>query len=399
MAQFVPGPFSVPRRTLMGPGPLNIHPRVLRAMSTPITGYLDTAYFKVLDEVAEMLRHVYGTIARTMAVSGSGSAGMEAGLASLLEPGQKVIICSYGYFCERMVSMAERIGAEVIPVRSEWGRAMDPAALRSALDSHRDVSLVTAIQAETSTGVLQPVAELSKLAHANGALFMIDCVTSFAGAEIKFDEWDIDYAYSAPQKCLAGPPGVSLVALSERGMSVVRGRKRPPTSWCFDLGLIADYWGPEHKHHHTSPIPLIFGVREALAMALEEGIPQRIERHARVAEAFRAGITALGLRLPIPPDSRLNQLTVIGVPAGIDDQKVRQQLLDKHGIEIGRGLGQFQGKVWRVGLMGESSQPANVLSLLSALERVLPQFGHEVATGAGVTAASRVFAEKPVQVP
>ncbi|MBI4219265.1 MAG: aminotransferase class V-fold PLP-dependent enzyme, partial [Chloroflexi bacterium] len=209
MTEYVPGPFSVPRRTLMGPGPLNIHPRVLRAMATPITGYLDRAYFRVLDEVADMLRVVYRTSARTMAVSGSGSAGMEAGLTSLLEPGEKVIICSYGYFCERMVNMAERIGAQVVPLRSEWGRALEPDLLRRTLAEHRDVKLVTAIHAETSTGVLQPLGELSRMAHDAGALFMVDCVTSLGGAHIDLDGWGIDYAYSAPQKCLAGPPGVS----------------------------------------------------------------------------------------------------------------------------------------------------------------------------------------------
>lgn len=399
MTDFVPGPFSVPRRTLLGPGPLNIHPRVLRAMSTPITGYLDKAYFKVLDDVSAMLRVIYRTPGRTMAVAGSGSAGMEAGLTSLLEPGDKVVICSYGYFCERMVMMAERVGAEVVPLRSEWGRAIDPELLRQALSQHPKVKLVTAIHAETSTGVLQPLTELSKLAHDHGALFMVDCVTSLAGAPIDVDGWGIDYAYSAPQKCLAGPPGLSLVALAESGLAAVRGRTRPPSSWCFDLSLIADYWGPEHKHHHTSPIPLVFGAREALAMALEEGIEQRIERHARVAHAFREGVRALGLRLPIPEDCRLNQLTVITVPAGVDDQKVRQQLLDEYGIEIGRGLGQFQGKVWRVGLMGESAQPQNVLGLLSALERVLPANGYEVAMGVGVSAASKALSKEPVRVP
>ncbi|MBI4220496.1 MAG: alanine--glyoxylate aminotransferase family protein, partial [Chloroflexi bacterium] len=236
-------------------------------------------------------------------------------------------------------------------------------------------------------------------AHDAGALFMVDCVTSLGGAHIDLDGWGIDYAYSAPQKCLAGPPGVSLVAVGDRVLDAIRRRKRPPTSWCLDLGLIADYWGPEHKHHHTSPIPLIFGVREALAMALEEGVEQRILRHARVAEALRAGISALGLALPIPQDCRLNQLTVVAVPAGVDDQKVRQQLLDDYGIEIGRGLGQFQGKVWRIGLMGESAQPQNVLALLAALERVLPVHGYEVGVGAGVAAASAALSREPVRVP
>lgn len=393
------GPLSVPRRILLGPGPSDVHPRVLRAMTTPITGYLDPAYFSVLADVSAMLKAVYRTEQTTMVVAGSGSAGMEAGLSSFLEPGDTVIVCAYGHFCERMILMCERLDVKVVPVRSEWGKAMDPALLKEALRSHSTVKLVTAIHAETSTGVLQPLEELSRLAHQHGALFVADMVTSLTGCEVEFDGWGIDYAYSGPQKCLAGPPGVSPVALSDDGLEAVRGRSRPPSSWYLDLDLIARYWGPEHLHHHTSPVSMIFALREALVITLEEGLENRFLRHARVAAALRAGITALGLDLPIPAECRLDQLTVISVPRGIDDNKVRQQLLDEYSIEIGRGLGEFRGKVWRIGLMGESCQPQNVLAVLSALERVLPQHGFEVGVGAGVAAASEELAKGPVPVP
>ena len=393
------GPLSVPRRLLMGPGPTDVHPRVLRAMSTPITGYLDSAYFEILDEVAEMLRIVYETRGTTMVVAASGSGGMEAGLNSFIEPGDTVVMCSYGHFCERMILMAERLGANVVPVRSEWGRAMDPQLLVDALAANPGTKLVTAIHAETSTGVLQPLPELSRLAHDAGALFMADMVTSLSGCEVRVDEWGVDYAYSGPQKCLAGPPGLSPVAVSERALETVRTRKTLPSSWYLDLDLIDQYWGPDHVHHHTSPVSMMFGLREALAMALEEGLPTRFQRHASTASALRAGLTARGLELPVPADERFNQLTLIQVPDGIDDNAVRQQVLDDYSIEIGRGLGEFRGNKWRIGLMGHSCQPGNVLAVLSALEKVLPAHGYEVGVGAGVAAASAELAKHDIRVP
>jgi alanine-glyoxylate transaminase/serine-glyoxylate transaminase/serine-pyruvate transaminase len=384
---------------LLGPGPTNVHPRVLRAMSTPITGYLDSAYFEILDEISDMLQIVYQTRQNTMVVAASGSGGMEAGLNSLIERGDKVIMCAYGHFCDRMIEMAERLGANVITVRSTMGRAMDPALLVDAIAANPDVKLVTAIHAETSAGVLQPLTEISRLTHDAGALLMVDMVTSLAGAEVRFDDWSIDYAYSGPQKCLAGPPGVSPVAVSDAALAYVRNRATKPSSWYLDIDLIAQYWGPDHAHHHTSPISMMFGLREALAMALEEGIDNRIQRHAHTAAGLRAGLTALGLNLPVPADERLDQLTVIEVPAGIDDNAVRQQILDEYAIEIGRGLGEFRGNKWRIGLMGESCQPQNVLAVLAAFERVLPHHGFEVAAGAGVAAASVELGKHEILVP
>ena len=393
------GPLSVPRRMLLGPGPTNVHPRVLRAMSTPITGYLDSAYFEILDEISDMLQIIYQTRQNTMVVAASGSGGMEAGLNSLIERGDKVIICAYGHFCDRMIEMAERLGADVVPVRSTMGRAMDPALLADAITANPDVKLITAIHAETSAGVLQPLEEISDLTQEAGALFMVDMVTSLAGAEVRFDDWGIDYAYSGPQKCLAGPPGLSPVAVSDIALEYIRNRTTKPSSWYLDIDLIAQYWGPDHVHHHTSPVSMMFGLREALGMALEEGIDNRIQRHAHTAAGLRAGLNALGLTLPVPASERLDQLTVIEVPAGIDDNAVRQQILDEYAIEIGRGLGEFKGNKWRIGLMGESCQPQNVLAVLAAFERVLPQHGFEVAAGAGVSAASVELGKHLIPVP
>jgi len=368
-------------------------------MSTPITGYLDSAYFEILEEISEMLQIIYQTRQTTMVVAASGSGGMEAGLNSLIERGDKVIMCSYGHFCDRMIEMAGRLGAEVVSVRSEWGRAMDPALLADAISANPDVKLVTAIHAETSAGVLQPLEELSRLTHEAGALFLVDMVTSLAGAEVRFDDWEIDYAYSGPQKCLAGPPGLSPVAVSDTALDYVRNRATKPSSWYLDIDLISRYWGPEHVHHHTSPVSMMFGLREALAMALEEGVDNRIKRHAHTAAGLRAGLNALGLNLPVPAAERLDQLTVIEVPAGIDDNAVRQQILNEYAIEIGRGLGEFKGNKWRIGLMGESCQPQNVLAVLAAFERVLPLHGFEVAAGAGVAAASIELGKHEIPVP
>jgi alanine-glyoxylate transaminase/serine-glyoxylate transaminase/serine-pyruvate transaminase len=379
----------------MGPGPSSANPAVLRAMSLPVLGYLDLAYFKVLDEVILMLKEVFKTEQRAFAVAGAGSAGMEAGLQSFLERGDKVIICSYGFFCERQVNMCQRLGAQVVELKSEWGKSFNPQQLSDALKQHPDTKLVVSIHAETSAGTLHPVKEMSEISHRAGALFMTDVVTSLGGCEVDFDGWDLDFAYAGSQKCLAAPPGISPVALSERGLDYVKKRKTLPSSWYLDLSLIADYWGPERKHHHTNPVNMVYGLREALALTLNEGLETRWLRHERVAAALRAGLAALGLQSPVDPAVRLNQLTVVTLPAGVNDIALRNQLFDQYGIEIGRGLGQFAGKVIRIGLMGESCVPANVFNLLNALERILPTHGYEVAKGAGAAAASAQLADQP----
>ena len=384
---------KLPPRILLGPGPSNVHPRVLQAMMSHMVGYLDPDFMLVLDEVSQLLKLVFQTgEGVTLAVSGTGSAGMESGLNSLLEPGDTVVICSCGFFGERMVEMAERVGAEVVPLRAQWGGPFPAEMLEEELRGRPDVKLVAAVHAETSTGIRQPLEDLSRLASEHDALFMVDAVTSLGGNRVAVDEWGIDFCYSATQKCLGCPPGLSPVALSLRGFDVVRTRKSKATSWYLDLGLLARYWGEEHTYHHTAPIGMILGLREGLRIVLEEGLEARFERHRRNSAALWAGLEGLGLVLVAPEDYRLDQITSVWIPDGVDDAAVRGRLLRDHSIEIGRGLGEFDGRVWRVGLMGESSRAEYVLALLAALEEILPGAGYEVPFGAGVGAASRSLA-------
>ena len=384
---------SVPPRILLGPGPSSAHPRVLQAMMSQVIGYLDPDFMLILDEVSEFLSKVFQTEeCLTMALSGTGSAGMEAGLGSLLEPDDTVILCVYGFFCERMVEMAGRVGANVVPLRAEWGRPFPAEMLENELKKHARVKMVTAVHAETSTGIKQPLEDLSRLSKEHDSLFMVDAVTSLGGNEVAVDRWGIDYCYSATQKCLSCPPGLSPVALSPRAREVVDTRRRKPASWYLDLSLIANYWSSDHVYHHTAPVSMILGLREALRVVLEEGLEARFERHRRNAAALRAGLEALGLGLVAPEGYQLDQITPFWVPDGIGDNEVRTILLREYGIDIGRGLGDFAGKVWRVGLMGDSSKPENVFALLAALESILPGLGYEVPRGAGVAAASRALA-------
>ena len=384
---------KVPPRILLGPGPSSAHPRVLQAMTSPMIGYLDPDFMLIMDEVSQLLKRVFQTEeSLTLAISGTGSAGMEAGLTSLLEPEDTAILCVYGFFCERIVEMATRVGANVVPLRADWGGPFPPEMLEQELKKHTNVKLVTAIHAETSTGIKQPVEELSRLAKEHNAIFMVDAVTSLGGNEVAVDRWGIDYCYSATQKCLGCPPGLSPVALSPRAHEAVKARRKKPTSWYLDLALIASYWGFDHVYHHTAPVSMILGLREALRVVLEEGLEARFERHRRNAAALRAGIEALGLKLVAPEGFRLDQITPLWIPEGVEDAQVRTALLREYGIEIGRGLGQFADKVWRIGLMGDSSKAENVYALLAALEDILPRVGYEVPRGAGVAAASRELA-------
>lgn len=383
----------VPPRILLGPGPSNVDPRVLRAMMQPMIGYMDPDFRLIMNEVSELLARVYQTSEGiTLTISGTGSSGMEAGLSSLLEPGDTVIMCIYGFFCERMVEMATRIGANVVPLRADWGRPFPPEMLEAELKKHGDVRMVTAIHAETSTGVRQPLADLSRLSKQHDALFMVDAVTSLGGNEVAFDDWGMDYAYSATQKCLGCPPGLSPAAISPRALELVRNRNHRPASWYLDLALNANYWGPQPVYHHTAPVSMIMALREGLRIVLEEGLEARFARHHSNALALQAGLEALGLEFVVSADYRLDQITVVRIPDGVDDAAVRTALLRRHTIEIGRGLGEFDGHVWRIGLMGESSRAEYVFALLSALENILPEQGYEVAAGAGVGAASKSLA-------
>ena len=383
---------GVPPRILLGPGPSMVNTRVLQAMMQNMIGYLDPDYVDIMDQVAGLLSEVFQTNeAFTMALSGTGSSGMEAGLSSILEPGDTVVVCIYGFFGERMVDMATRVGANVVTLRSEWGKPFPEEMLEEALNENENVKLVAVIHAETSTGIRQPLEGMSRLAREHDALFMVDAVTSLGGNNLAFDDWGIDYCYSATQKCLGCPPGLSPVAVSQRAMESIRSRQTPPASWYLDLNLNANYWYDPKVYHHTSPVSMVLALGEGLRVVLEEGLENRFARHERNAEALRAGLEALGLEVVTPDGYRLAQVTPVWIPEGVDDTQVRAKLLSDYQIEIGKGLGAFDGKIWRFGLMGESSRADYVLLALSAMESVLPQVGYEVAPGAAVSAASRVL--------
>jgi alanine-glyoxylate transaminase / serine-glyoxylate transaminase / serine-pyruvate transaminase len=366
-----PAPLSVPKRRLMGPGPSDAHPRVLEAMSRPLVGHLDPAFVVIMDEIKTMLRALFCTENEmTFVVSGPGSAGMEACLVNLLEPGDDAVICVNGVFGGRMADIAERCGANVTRVEAEWGHPIDPDAVRQALNG-RDVKLVAAVHAETSTGARSPIAEISRVAHEAGALFVADTVTSFCGIDLRVDEWQIDAVYSGSQKCLSAPPGLSPVSFSSRALDAIAKRKTKVQSWFLDVGLLRAYWeGSKRSYHHTAPVSACYALREALCLVLEEGLEARIARHLRNHHILREGLETLGFEFVVAPEWRLPQLNAVRFPAGIDDASARRRLLDEFGIEIGAGLGAFAGKVWRIGLMGESSTVEHVAALLAALERM-----------------------------
>jgi len=362
-------------------------------MTVPIIGHLDPAFFQVMDDVSAMLRQVYHTEnPMTVPISSTGTGAMETACANVLEPGDTAVICRNGYFGNRLADIAERCGAKVHIVDSTWGKPVDVQGLADELAKHPKVKAVGVVHAETSTGVLTPLPEITELIHRHGALAIVDAVTSLGGHEMLMDDWGIDVCYSATQKCLGAPPGLAPISLSEAAMEVVNSRETKVQSFYFNLKDLESYWNQTRAYHHTSPISMTYALREALRMVMEEGIENRIERHARVAAALRSGLEALGLGLLADPDYRLNPLTTVAVPDGIDDAKVRRSLLDDYNIEIGGGLGEFRGKAWRIGLMGESAREMNVFAVLSALETILTKNGYEVAYGSSLAAAQRVIA-------
>lgn len=383
---------DIPSRILLSTGPTNVHPRVMKAMMTPVIGYGEAAFLPVIDGISAMLAEVLQTKeSLTMSLSATGSGGVEAGMANLIEPGDTVVIGSYGFFCERMAEMARRQGANVVTVEGEWARPLDPQDLAKELKKHSSIKLVGVVQAETSTGISQPLEEISTLAKEHDALFVVDSVTSLGGSEVAVDAWGIDYVSSASQKCLSCPPGMAPVAISNNALDVIKNRTHEPLSWYLDLSLIANYWGKNHIYHHTVPISMLYAIYEGLRVVLEEGLEARFERHQLNATALRAGLEALGLEIISDKDHRLSQITPVAIPEGVDDAKVRSRLTNHYNIEISRGLGKFAGKIWRIGLMGEASTAGNVMFLLSALEKILPQEGYEVPVGAGVAAASKAL--------
>ncbi|MBN1402212.1 MAG: alanine--glyoxylate aminotransferase family protein [Anaerolineae bacterium] len=375
-------------RLLLGPGPSQISPRVLRACATPLLGYLDPEYVQLMDETQVLMREVFETAYEwTFCAPGTGMAGMEAAFVNVLEPGEQVMICVQGVFGERMVDVARRCGAEVIRVDSEWGTATAPEKVEQAL-RQASPKVVALVHAETSTGVLQPLDEISALVKNAGALFLVDCVTSLGGMPVEVDARQIDIAYSGTQKCLGAPPSLSPMALSPAAVAAYQARSSVVQSFYLDIGQIWRYWGPARAYHQTGMINMIYALREALLEIREEGLEARFARHRLNQQALMAGLEAMGLELAVQdPAIRLPSLTTVMIPEGIDDKAARAQLLEAYGIEIGGGLGKFAGKAWRVGLMGYASQQANVMLLLTALGDVLKN----ERIDEGLSAASAVY--------
>ncbi len=356
----------------MGPGPSDVHPRVLKAMSIPLVGHLDPEFVEIMDDIKEMARLTYKSKNEmTFVVSAPGSAGMETCLINLLEPGDEALICSHGVFGSRMADIVGRCGAKLRLVEAEWGRHIDPDRVRDVLKDSRP-KLVAIVHAETSTGVLQPLEEIGKLAHEAGALFLVDAVTSYCGTELLVDEWGIDAVYSGTQKCLSAPPGLSPISMSPRAVEVITNRKTKVQSWFLDLSMVKNYWeGAKRTYHHTAPVSAMYALREAYRLVLEEGLEARWERHWENHRRLRQGMEAMGFEFLVEEGYRLPMLNAVKIPGGVDDAVARSRLLNEYNIEIGAGLAKFAGKVWRIGLMGESSSENHVNILLSALDEII----------------------------
>jgi alanine-glyoxylate transaminase/serine-glyoxylate transaminase/serine-pyruvate transaminase len=384
--------FPPPKRLLLGPGPSEVHQRVLEAMGQPLVGHLDPAFIALMDETKRMLRLVFETEnTLTLPISGTGSAGLEACIVNLVEPGDEVVIGVNGVFGTRLVDVATRAGATVVKAEAPWGEIVDDEILAAALARTSRPKLVVLVHAETSTGVWQPLEGASRRVRDAGALFAVDCVTSLGGCPVGIDRLGIDAAYSGTQKCLSCPPGLSPLTFGPRAVEALHARKKPVQSWYLDLGMIERYWGDERVYHHTAPISMNYALYEALRVVLEEGLEARFARHRLNHEALVAGLEALGLVMAVAAPQRLWMLNSVRVPDGVDDAMLRRARLDADGLEIGGGLGPLKGRTWRIGLMGASSTRANVTRLLGAFERHLPKHGFAVPPGEGVAAAERVY--------
>ncbi len=388
----IPGELNPSPRLLLGPGPSDAHPRVLRAMVTPLLGHLDPQFLAIMTETQTMLREVFQTGNRlTFPVSATGMAGMETCVVNLIEPGDKMVVCTAGFFGNRIAEIAGRAGAAVTVLERPWGEVFDPNAIREVLQKVRP-KVLGIVHAETSTGAWQPLEELGKLCHEFDTLLLADTVTSLGCVPVLLDEWGIDAAYSCSQKGLGCPPGLSPVSFSDRAVEAIDRRKTKIQSWYFDTTIVQKYWGDDRAYHHTGPISMIYALREGLRLVLEEGLEPRWARHKKNHLALKAGLLALGLPYAAAEGHQLPQLNAVHIPAGVDDLAVRQRLLNEFGIEIGSGLGEFKGKVWRIGLMGYNSRAGNVLLFLAALEQCLLGQGAKITAGAGVAAAEQAFA-------
>jgi alanine-glyoxylate transaminase/serine-glyoxylate transaminase/serine-pyruvate transaminase len=380
--------FQPPVRTLMGPGPSDVHPRVLAALSRPTIGHLDPLFVGMMEELKELLRYAFRTQNRlSMPVSAPGSAGMETCFVNLVEPGDQVVVCVNGVFGSRMKENVERAGGRPIVVDDPWGRAVDPNKLDDALAAHPEARIVAFVHAETSTGACSDVKTLVDIAHRHDCLAIVDAVTALGGCELEVDGWGVDAIYAGSQKCLSCTPGLAPISFNERAVAKVTARSSKVQSWFQDLKLVMGYWGSEQKrsYHHTAPVNALYGLHEALLMLREEGIEQSWARHRKNHLALRAGIEAMGLELIVPEAERLPQLNTVSIPMGIDDGLVRARLLNEYGLEIGAGLGELAGKVWRIGLMGYSSRAENILLCVGALGAVLADLGAGVDVGAALS--------------
>jgi alanine-glyoxylate transaminase / serine-glyoxylate transaminase / serine-pyruvate transaminase len=386
--------FHPPRRVLLGPGPSPVDDRVYRALAAPLVGHLDPLFVRLMDEIQVLLRYVFETNNRlTIPVSGTGSAGMEATVANLLEPGDEIVVCINGYFGERMHEMVTRLGAKPVRVECEWGGPVDIERTREAWRSS-NARVLFAVHAETSTGVLQDLAPLREIADERDGYLIADTVTSIGAHSIGVDRHRIDACYAGTQKALSCPPGLAPVTFSDRAIAKVKARQTKVSSWYLDTSLLTAYWesgGGQRTYHHTAPISMNYALREALRLVAEEGMPARAARHERNHRALVAGVEAMGLKMQVAPEHRLWTLNAVGVPEGVDEARVRSRLLEEFDIEVGGGLGALKGRIWRVGLMGAGSTENNVLLLLAALEKALKAEGFKVK-GSGVSAAAECYA-------
>lgn len=383
---------KLPYRLLLGPGPSNVDPRVLLSSAAPQLGHLDPALLKILGETAELLRWMFQTKNEmTLCVSGSGFSGAEAVLSNLLEEGDTILIGNVGFFSNQMGEIARRAGANVVNIPVEWGQPMKAAQLERAFIEHPNVKIFATVIAETSTGLQQPLADLERVTHEHGALFVVDAVCGLGGIPVKVDEMKIDACYSGSQKCLGALPGLAPVTLNERAVQAIQQRSRPLQTYYLDLQLLNRYWNGDHFYHHTICSNLIYGMREALRLATEEGLEARWARHTLHGEALQAGIQALGLRIFTQSGYTLPVLSAVLLPEGVNELAIRQSLLKEYDIEISGGLGQLKGRLLRIGMMGYNANRKSVETLLAALENVLPASGFPVTPGASLAAANAFY--------
>jgi len=388
--------FHPPVRTLMGPGPSDVHPRILEAMGRPTIGHLDPAFIAMMDETKGLLQYAFQTDNElTLPISAPGSAGMECTFVNLVEPGDKVVICQNGVFGGRMRENVVRCGGEAVMVMDDWGKPVDLNKLEDALSANPDAKIVAFVHAETSTGAVSDADGIWQLAHKHDCLVIADTVTSLGGSPLKVDEWGLDAVYSGTQKCLSCTPGISPVTFSERAQEVIKNRKTPVQSWFLDMNLVMGYWGAGAKraYHHTAPINSLYALHESLVMLREEGLENAWKRHQKNHLALRAGFEAMGIGFVVEEAYRLPQLNSVTIPEGVDDAKVRGRLLQEYNLEIGAGLGDLAGKVWRIGQMGYASRAENILFCLTALDAILTDMNAPIESGKAVAAAQAFYSQ------